>query len=122
MPSLRELSDQLVIALAHQKALDKQAADQKEVVDNLKDAIICEMKELDLTSMTLPAARINLLKQTKPNVVEWDKLYSFIHQHTAFDLLHKRLSSTAWSDRLENGEDIPGITTFETTIIRVTKS
>ena len=122
MPSLKELSIQLIVALDRQKVLDRQAAEQKEVVDSLKDAIICEMKELDLTSMTLPVARINLLKQTKPIVAEWDALYSFVHQHSAFDLLHRRLSSTAWSDRIENGEVIPGITTYEQTIIRVTKS
>jgi hypothetical protein len=47
-----------------------------------------------------------------PVVKDWDSkngLYSYIVANDAFDLLHRRVNSTAWLDRMEAGEKIAAI-------------
>ena len=64
---------------------------------------------------------ISITQQTVPSKVEWDQVYAYIKEHDAFDLLQKRLAITSYKDRLEIGEDVPGVTTRELPKLSVRK-
>ena len=56
---------------------------------------------------------INMQKKTHPAVDDWAAFYAFITETGSFDLLQRRLSSTAFKDRWAAGQAIPGITSAE---------
>jgi len=78
-------------------------------------------KEMEIIN-TLPKEKINgvvgkfckveLVTKEYPNVVSWDKLWSYILKNKAKDLLQKRVSAVAWKERKEDGKKIPGVVTF----------
>lgn len=43
---------------------------------------------------------------------DWPKIWAYIKKYNAWELLHKRLSSTAVRERWEAGKEIPGIDKF----------
>lgn len=65
---------------------------------------------------------VTMAKKVHPTINDWDKFYEYVVKTNSFDLLHKRLSSTAFKDRWEAGEIIPGSTTAEVWGLSVTKS
>lgn len=55
---------------------------------------------------------VNIKTTDEPTVTDWPKLYEFIKEHDAFDLLHRRLTGTAVKLRWEDDITVPGIGTF----------
>lgn len=56
-----------------------------------------------------------------PQCEDWDALYAFIARNKAWELLQKRLGETAVKERLDAGQDLPGITIFQAKKVSVTK-
>jgi len=65
---------------------------------------------------------VSMAKTKHPTITDWDKFYAYVNSTNSFDLLHKRLSSTAFKDRWEAGEEIPGSSIAEVWGISMTKS
>ena len=51
------------------------------------------------------------LKQSKKFVItDWDNLLKYIVETESFDILQRRIAANAVKDRVNNEEDVPGIT------------
>ena len=61
-------------------------------------------------------------EQKHPKIVSYQKFWGYVVKHQAYDLLQKRVASTAYYDRRENGERVPGVKTFRQTKISVRKA
>lgn len=66
--------------------------------------------------------RATIKTKEVPSPKDWDKIYKHITRTKSFDLLQRRLSSTAVKDRWEDGKKIPGIESFTITDVSVTKA
>lgn len=42
-------------------------------------------------------------------VEDWDEVLGYVQQHSAWDLLERRVAKTAFEDRLKAGDAIPGV-------------
>jgi len=67
-------------------------------------------------------ASASIVHQTEPTAKDWPAIYAFIRENDAFDMLQRRLSSTAVKDRWESGIIVPGVEKFDTWDLSVTKS
>jgi hypothetical protein len=56
-----------------------------------------------------------------PTVKNRAKLERYILKHRALDLLQNRINSRAYFDRLEEGEEVPGVSVFERVRVSVRK-
>ncbi len=56
-----------------------------------------------------------------PAVKDWDAFYRYIAKNRAFELLHRRVSTTAWAERVDAGVKIPGVDTFRVIKLSVRK-
>lgn len=65
---------------------------------------------------------ISLTETVVPTVQDWGQFNKFVLKNAAFDLYQRRVSSTAWRDRLEAGEKIPGVLEYTRQNLRVTQS
>lgn len=55
---------------------------------------------------------VNYERDNKPTVVDWEKLYTYIRENNAFELLQRRLGEKAVEERWEDDISIPGVGTF----------
>lgn len=62
-----------------------------------------------------------ILRHRHAKIGDREKLLKYIKKNDAFDLFQNRLSSTAYFDRLEEGEKVPGVDTWEDIKVSVRK-
>jgi len=120
---INELIDQIVeikIKRDECTALDKELSKTQAILEG-------DLMNLMSTAGTTKAASeaghsVTMKKVVHPTIIDWDLFYDYVTKTKSFDLLHKRLSSTAFRDRWEAKEEIPGSSSAEVWGITVTKS
>lgn len=91
---------------------EKRIRAEKEEIE-LKIAEACKEQGLDQVRGELATATFKTTKV--PTVRDWDKVYRYVKQHSAFYLLERRMSVTAWREEVEarKGKALPGVEAFE---------
>jgi len=120
---LNELIDKLVDIKRQRE--DFTARDKELIKDQaqLESDLMKLMTEAGTTKAASEAGHsVAMKKAVHPTIVDWDLFYDYVTKTKSFDLLHKRLSSTAFKDRWEAKEEIPGSSSAEVWGITVTKS
>jgi len=113
LKQLGELADLLEQAKEKRIKADKRAAELKSEENRIKDIIISEMESNSLSSVGGKSCVINRIVKERAIATDWDKLYEYIKENDAFDLLHKRLTDTAVKLREEDGIHVPGTSLME---------
>jgi hypothetical protein len=112
--NISELINQLISVKQQRTELAAKDSELSKEVSRLEADIMHAMTEAGTTKAASPeghSAAMN--KKTHPVIVDWNAFYEYVAKSQSFDLLHKRLSSTAFKDRWESGEVIPGTSTSE---------
>ena len=111
--TLNELIDE-------KKSIKDQLTDLNIEISKLKereDTIDAEItKKLDSEGLTRSAnevASVSIREDFVPDVQDWDALYEHIRDTGDFSLLHRRISSTAFKERINQGDTVPGLQTRE---------
>jgi len=78
----------------------------------LKEQIILMLGDASLEGAKGGVATASITRRVVATVVDWAAFYQYVKEKDAFDLLHKRVSDTAYRDRLEQGEVVPGAEPF----------
>jgi len=61
-------------------------------------------------------------KTDHPSIKNRPKFLKYVVAHKAFDLFQNRITPTAYFERLENGERVPGVKIFTSVRVSVTKA
>jgi hypothetical protein len=121
--NLSELIEQLVEVKRKRTDIASQDSDLSKQAAQLEADIMHLMSEVGTTkAATETGHSVTMAKKTVPVITDWDAFYEYVQQTKSFDLLHKRLSTTAFKDRAENGEQIPGSSITELWGINLTQS
>lgn len=99
--------------------LESKTNAQKKVVTELQEEMMDLMIASGTTSYKGTTASLSLVTSNVPTLKDFGKFTTWIKKHNAFDLLQKRISTTAYRDRVENGEKIPGVDTFVKNSLRI---
>ena len=97
------------------EALKKQEA-------SIKETILETLKSMGLEAATGNAATASIKYSTRPQVTDWDAVYTYIHDNNMFELLHKRITTTLWAALLEDGFTVPGTEAMPVIDLSLTKS
>jgi len=94
--------------------------------DEIKFAIKDQMKALGVTSVKSPFGTVSMMLKTRYNTNDWSSFKDFILEHSAVDLLEKRVAQTNMAQFLEENTGVvpPGlnsVTEFEIRITNPTK-
>ena len=120
---LTELIEQLVEIRRKRTDIASQDSELSKQASQLEADIMHLMSEVGTTkAATETGHSVVMAKKSVPVITDWDAFYSYVQQTKSFDLLHKRLSTTAFKDRAENGEQIPGSSITELWGITLTQS
>lgn len=121
MSTIKQISQSLKKAQKKLKILEAKEWEQKYLVNVLRGEMTDAMKEAGTTSFSGLGIQISMRDSTVPQVVDWEKVYRFVKKNNAFDLFQRRLSSSAWKDRMEDRKaPIPGVEPFVKTTLYVT--
>lgn len=121
--NISQLIDQLRNLKQQKENLGKQEKEINEQIATLEGDIMHAMNEAGtFKAMSESGHSVTMAKKIHPTIVDWDQFYEYVSSTKSYDLLHRRLSSTAFQDRWKEGETIPGSTTAEVWGLSLTKS
>jgi len=106
--SAAQCADLLYKTREERLALQKQVEKLETLESTLKDFFINSLSK-DSTGVAGRIARVQVNPKPVPIVEDWDKLYTYIKRTGQFDLMQKRLSTTAVEERWEAKKQVPGI-------------
>ena len=110
--TLDEKINNLVEVKKQIKDINDQLKGIKEREEEIARDLIQEMESVGLKRMANDNATISVATENVPDVTDWDAFYAFILDNQAFELLHKRVSATAFRE-LSQTQDVPGVQTRE---------
>jgi hypothetical protein len=122
LKELGALTDRLHKVREDRIAADKVAASLKEEEQRLYGVVVAAMEEQELSSVGGKVAIVHRGIKRQPYAMDWDRVYKYITENEAYDLLHKRLTFSAVLDRLDDGEHIPGIGVQELSFLTYAKA
>lgn len=109
--NINDLINQFVEVKALKESLNEQIKECNEKLAKIEAEIMEQMSNAGISQAASDKASCTMRQVTHPAITDWDAFYKHVASTGEFELLHKRLSSTAFRERWESGEAIPGTST-----------
>ena len=106
---------------AERLEIEKQAEAIKVQEEAIKLHIIATFSKADIDGAKGKVASASVTRSVKASVKDWPTVQKWIEGHDAWDLMIKSINNKAYRDRLEAGEEIPGVERFDTVTLSLTK-
>lgn len=119
--TLGGLIDHLYKLRQKRLAKQKEADDMKERELALEGKLKADFKEADLDGARGKLATAGLKVDMQPTLEDWDRFIEYVDKNRAWDMLQKRLSTTAVRERLDAKLAVPGVGTVRLVKITLNK-
>lgn len=116
---LPDIVNHYISIRAQRLDLDRQAKVVKEQEDDLQKVIISKMREQEMKALGASNGLVKLHESEEPVAENWEEIWAFIKANDAWELLHKRITTTAVKERWADGIAVPGVgkvTTYKLTV------
>lgn len=107
-----ERADLLYNTRQQRLALQKEVDALQEQETELSNYFIENLPKSRASGVAGQTARVQLNTKTIPTVEDWSKFYKHVQKTGAFELLQRRLTEKAVTERWDAGERIPGVGRF----------
>lgn len=107
--------------LVVQKEYDEKIAEMKKQENAIKEAIIADLRKQGLDKGSGDKCTASISTGVVPQVTDWDRVYAWVKRTGAFEIFEKRISKSAFKERYEAKEGIPGIDAREIEDLALTK-
>jgi len=95
------------------------AIEEKELI--LKQIFMTRMRDQNILKIEATHCDVEIKKgEMAPTAKNWERIYEYIKEHNAFELLQRRLSAPAIREHWDAGEKIPGIDKYPIEKLSVT--
>lgn len=111
--NIKDLIDKYVEIKARREALSEDVRKCTADLAGLEKDIMDLMSHAGITQAASDKASLSMKLVRHPAIDDWQAFYGYVAKTKQFELLHKRLSSTAFRERWEAGESIPGTSTSD---------
>lgn len=124
-PKLGELIDELYALRAQRletaREFEKQIEEMKKDETDLRSKIIKALRAQKLDKGSGADCTATITTGILPRVTDWDKVYEWVAKTKAFEIFERRISKSAFKERYEAGDPIPGVDAFEYEDLSLTK-
>ena len=120
--SIGNMIDELYELRAQRLVFEKEVDELKARETATKEEILALLKASGLEGAKGAIATASIQYKIKPNITDWDAVYTYIRENDMFALLQKRLTVTLWSALQEDGILVPGTEPMALTDLSLTKS
>jgi hypothetical protein len=108
----------------HDQVIDEIEAELRVAKQNREKLQVKLLKQFGAAKLngatgTLGKARV--VTTQYPSIADRRKFIKYVTQNKAWDLFQNRITSKAYFDRLEEGEEVPGVKVFPRTRVSVLK-
>ena len=103
--------------LAVQRQVDKLTAAE----NKLKEYFIETLPKSEASGLAGKLARVQIEVKPIPQVEDWEKFYTYVRKHQAFELLQRRLNEGAVRERWDDKQEVPGVGVFNAKKVSCTK-
>jgi hypothetical protein len=90
-------------------ALERVVEEKKTVEQALQTKIMSMLSNSHQEGAKGTICTCAITRRTIADVKDWRLLHAYIQDTGAFDLLHKRISDSAFRERLDAGTEVPGV-------------
>ena len=105
--NISELIDEIVRVKAEREGLNTISSELTSRLTKLERDLMELMASAGTTKAASNAGHsCKVEKKSYPAIKDWTLFYDYVTKTNSFDLLHKRLSNTAFRDRWAAGEEI----------------
>lgn len=106
---LPDVINRYISVRAQRLTLEKEAASIKELEDELSKLIVERYREQGINVLGSTNGSVKMTKTEEPVCNDWPELWDHIKETGQWELLHKRITTTAIKEHYDAGETIPGI-------------
>lgn len=103
--------------LAAQKLVDS----LQEEETALREHIINTLPKSETTGVAGKLARVTVVTKQVPQVKDWTAFYAYVQKHKAWDLMQRRLATTAVTERWAAGKEVAGVEAFTAVTLSINK-
>lgn len=103
------------------KEWEEKEKEEKRILEEMKSVLLTTFNKEDVNGAVGKTGKVVVSKTTLPDVKNWPEVYNYIYENKAWDMLQKRVSTTAYRARLEEGEQVPGIKKFVKVDLKISK-
>lgn len=115
---LGALADSYHAAKTKLKTAEARLEPLRERVHDLEVELLRALAEAKATGARGRKASVTISNQLVPTIEDWSAFEKFVISTKSLDLLQRRVSTSAWRERLEAAVPVPGVVPFSRTVIR----
>lgn len=87
----------------------------------IEEHIIQKFSKAEIDGAKGEVATASVSRTVVPSVKDWPAVFAWISKKKAWDLMEKRMSRLAFRDRVDAGEEIPGVESFVKVSLSLTR-
>lgn len=110
--NLGQMVDKLNATREKKRSIQKQLDEAEAAYNALAEEIIAKMDSEGVEKTTGKTASVSKSVSIKPNVLDWDAFYAYIHRNKYYHLLERRPSVTGCRELFETKGKVPGVEAF----------
>lgn len=121
--NLGELGDRIYAKNEEIAQLNAQLKELDREKREMENKLIAAMEEAGTDIARGERATASISELTRAQIIDWEKLETFVYRKKALHLFEKRISSTAYKElkALLKNKDIPGLNEFTTKRLNLRK-
>lgn len=107
--TLNELLDEITNLRSEIKEIDEKRSNLKNKLNNCESITLYKLEEQGIDRIGNESCTVSIRKDIVPNVEDWDQVHMYVKKTGQFELLHRRMSSTAYKELQSMGSNVPGV-------------
>jgi hypothetical protein len=119
---LDDLIDEMVRVRDQKRVREEQIKELNKTLNDLQARFIQSAKAAGTEYARSALGSATIVQTVVPQIDDWDLVAEWIKENDALYLLHRRISSVAWKELRDMGEDIPGVEPFTKVSVSLRKA
>jgi hypothetical protein len=101
--------------------VERNVGEMKKDEETLKQHIILNLPKHDVQGVKGKIANVSISTEEEPTAENWDDVWAYVKKNNAWELLQRRLNSSAVKERWEAGKKVPGVGKYTVVKVSCTK-
>lgn len=89
--------------------LNKEMSDLQDQRSQVESEVFKKMQAEGIDKSGIDGLTVNVKSDLSARITDWDKLYSYINSNNCYNLLHRRINTTAFKELVNSGTIPDGV-------------
>lgn len=107
--TINQLIEKRASVKTQMENLNRELKELRSMQDEVDVLLLKKMDAEGLSRTANDKASVSINEDIVPEVTDWDKVWEAVIAEQDYSLIQRRISSTAYREKLKLGDDIPGM-------------